>query len=126
MYYDLLVRIKNAQAARKKMFRMPFLNMDFAIAKILADYNLIRDARKKVVDKKSFLEVELVPRDSERRLRDFKIVSKPGRRIYIGYKGLRPVKQGYGLGILSTPQGIRTNIDAKKNRVGGEYLFEVW
>ena len=128
MYYDLLVRIKNAIRARKKIVRLPFSNMDFSVAKKLSEAGYLREVKKKVVEKKTFLELELVSknRDREQVMVDFKVISKPGRRMYIGYQSLRSVKQGYGIGVLSTPQGILTNREARKNKVGGEYLFEVW
>ncbi len=126
MYYDLLVRIKNAAGARRKTLRMQFSNMDFAIAKKLAEAGYLREARKKMVEKKAFLELELVGRDKEHAMSDFKVVSKPGRRLYTGYKELHPVRQGYGTSVISTPQGIMTGAEARKNKVGGEYLFEIW
>jgi small subunit ribosomal protein S8 len=59
-------------------------------------------------------------------LTDFRMLSKPSRHIYSGYRELRPVRQHYGLAVLTTPQGIMTNKEAKKQKVGGEYLFEIW
>jgi len=126
MHYDLLVRIKNATQARRKTVRLPYSNLDFSIAKVLMSEGYIKDVRKKAVEKKNFLELELVPRGSEATLRDFKIVSKPGRRLYMGYRELRSVRQGYGTGVLSTPKGILTIKEARKAKVGGEYLFEIW
>ena len=57
---------------------------------------------------------------------DFKVMSKPSRRLHIGYRDLKAVKQNYGLSILSTPAGVMSNREARKQKVGGEYLFEVW
>jgi len=126
MHYDLLVRIKNATMARKKIVRMPFSAYDFSIAKALVSVGYLKDARKKPVENKNFLELELVGRDSALAPRDFKIVSKPGRRLYVGYKTLRFVRGGYGVGVISTPKGVMTTREAKKEKVGGEYLFEIW
>ena len=110
----------------KKMVRLPFSNMDLAVAKILVQAHYLREARKKVIDKKSFLEIDLPSKGSGGTLNDFKIFSKPGRRLYKNYRNLKPVRQGYGLAVLSTPKGIMDNIEARKNKVGGEYLFEIW
>lgn len=126
MYHDLLVKIKNAERARKKTVRTIFSEMDFEIAKILVEEGYLKGAKKKAADKKSFLELELASRDREHALRGVKFLSVPSRRLYVGYRALKAVKQGYGLGILSTPKGILTNKDAKKQKVGGEYLFQIW
>jgi len=121
-----LVRIKNAQQAGKKTLKATFSNMDFDIAKILVETGYLKGVKKKTIDKKNFLEIELVPKGDIKAMRDFKFLSKPGRRFYVGYRALKPVKQGYGLAVLSTPKGIMTNIGARKNKVGGEYLFQIW
>jgi len=66
--------------------------------------------------------------DEEKRgaIRGIKLVSKPSRKLYTGYRQLRPVRQGYGVGIISTPKGIMTVKEAKKQKVGGQLLFEIW
>ena len=55
-----------------------------------------------------------------------KLVSKPSRRIYAGYRELRPVKSGLGLLVVSTPRGIMSGKEARKMKLGGEVLFEIW
>lgn len=126
MYYDLLVQIKNAQSAGKKTIRLPYSNMDFAVAKILADSGYIKGTKKKAVDKKNFLDIELLSRMHKNAVKGFRFFSKPGRRFYIGYRDLVSVRQGHGLGVLSTPQGILSAREAKKKKMGGEYLFQIW
>lgn len=126
MYYDLLVKIKNAQQARKKIVRLPFSNADFAVAKILAEHGYLEDVKKKSIDRKNFLELELPTSKEARHLQGFEFLSKPSRRFYVNYRALRPVRQGYGLGVLSTSRGIMTISDARKNKVGGEFLFKIW
>lgn len=59
-------------------------------------------------------------------MRDFKLISKPSRYIYKSYKDLKPVKAGYGIGIISTSKGLMTVSDAIKNKIGGTYLLEIW
>lgn len=126
MYYDLLARIKNAEMAKKGTVVAPFSKMDHEIAQILVAAKYIRGAEKKIIHKKNFLEIKLSYKDHLPAIRDFKVVSKPSRRVYFGYRDIKPVKNGYGLAILSTPRGIMSNIDARKNKVGGEYLFQIW
>jgi len=101
--------------------------MDLAISKLLVQAKFLKEVRKKTSDKKHFLEIELLKSDKGGyAIRGVKIVSRPGRRIYRGYLRLRPVKQGYGIAVLSTSKGIMTDAQARKARVGGEYLFELW
>ena len=73
------------------------------------------------------IEVELrYGEDGSGAIQDIRFVSVPSRRIYAGAKELRPVKQGYGLGVVSTPKGIMAYHEAKKANMGGELLFEIW
>jgi small subunit ribosomal protein S8 len=125
MYYDLLVQIKNSGVARRKSLRLPFSKLDHVVAEILAKHGFIKDAKRKLVGKKKFLDIELNPKPSTQPFQ-FKILSKPSRHLYVKSKDLHPVKQGYGLSIISTSQGVMTGGEAKKRRLGGEYLFEVW
>src|SRR3989338_6685561 len=110
MFYDLLARIKNAQSARKESFQMPVSNFDLAVAKVLVETGYIKEAERRGSAKKSFL----------------KIIRKPSRHIYSDYRSLKPVRQGFGNAILSTPQGVISGKKAKQDKVGGEYLCEVW
>ena|SRR6185369_9606444 len=126
MYYDLLAKIKNAQMARKESFQTSYSKADFEVAKILIAAGYLKDAQKKTVGKKNYLEVRLAYKNHKGALSDFKLISKPSRHIYTGYKELHPVKQNYGLGVLSTPKGIMNNKEARKQQVGGEYLFQIW
>ncbi|RJQ29574.1 30S ribosomal protein S8 [Candidatus Parcubacteria bacterium] len=126
MYTDLLAKIKNAELARKESITTPFSKMDFAIAKALAQANYLKDVQKRTIGHKMFIDIKLVYRGGKPGITDFKIMSKPSRRLYVGYRDLRRIKQGYGLAVLSTPKGISVNTDARKAKVGGEYLFEVW
>ena len=59
-------------------------------------------------------------------LHGVKFVSKPSLRRYIGYRDVKLVKQGYGIAVLSTPQGILASKEARSQKLGGELLFEVW
>ena len=126
MYYDLLAKIKNAQHAKKEVIHTPFSNFDFAILKVLVDAGYIQDVQKRNVGKKSILEVRVRYVHDRPALTDFKIVSKPSRRLYAGYRDIRLVKQGHGIAIISTPEGVMTGKGARKGKLGGEYLFEVW
>jgi small subunit ribosomal protein S8 len=60
------------------------------------------------------------------KIRNLRRISKPGCRVYVKYSEIRPVCNGYGLGIISTSQGLLTDKEARKRRVGGEYICEIW
>ncbi|MFH0890938.1 MAG: 30S ribosomal protein S8 [Candidatus Liptonbacteria bacterium] len=126
MFYDLLARIKNAQSARKESFQMPFSTFDLAVARVLAESGYIKEAEKRGSAKKPLLEIKLKYSAGHPAMTDFKIVSKPSRHIYSDYRSLKPVRQGYGMAIISTPKGIISGKQAKQDKVGGEYLCEIW
>lgn len=126
MYYDLLTKIKNAQAVKKESIKIPYSEMDFAIAELLVKNKLVEDVTKKGRLPKRILEIKLKYSDGEGVIRGIKLLSRPSRKLYSGYKSLRPVRQGYGLLVLSTPKGILDGKSAKKEKVGGQLLFEIW
>jgi small subunit ribosomal protein S8 len=126
MYYDLLAKIKNATLAKRDQLHTPYSKMDYDIARILVESKYLKDVQKKTIGRQQYLEVKLALGDRRHRVNDFKIVSKPSRHMYIGYRALMSVKQGFGLGVLSTPKGLMTHREAKKQKVGGEYLFQIW
>ena len=126
MYTDLLTKIKNAQAVKKESIKVSYSKMDEAILALLTKNKYIEDCEKKGRGPKKILDIRLKYNDKIPAIADVKFVSKPGRRIYLGYKDLKPVRYGYGLAIVSTPEGIMTNKEARKAKVGGEILFEIW
>ena len=124
MYYRLLPEIKNALRAGKEKMTVPFSRMDLAVLEVLRDNGYIKSAEKEVAGKKNVIAIRLSGKKKEDI--DFKLFSKPSRRFYTDYRSLHRVRQGYGLGVLSTPSGIMSAADAKKKKVGGEYLFQIW
>lgn len=126
MYWDILTKIKNAYLAKKEKILVPFSRLDFEILKILVQNGYLKSVDKKNINRKNFLEIKLLYNNKQPALSNFKIISKPSRHIYKSYKELKVVRSGYGLGIISTSKGLMTEKEALKNKVGGEYLFEVW
>lgn len=98
----------------------PFTKMDMSIAEILVKAGYLKEAEKKGRNKR-FIEMKL-----NKRINGLRFLSKPSRHLYSPYKRLRHVKNGYGLGLVSTSKGIMTNEDARKQKLGGELLFEIW
>jgi small subunit ribosomal protein S8 len=126
MYINLLTKIKNAQAVKKENVKVVYSKMDEKILEILKENGYIDDFQKKGRGAKRVLDIELKYQDGKGVIKGIKFISKPSRHLYISYKDIKPVKRGYGLLILSTPKGILTGKEAKKMKVGGEMLFEIW
>lgn len=120
---DMLNRIRNAQAVSHKTVSIPFSNVKFEIAKILKKEGLVLEVEKKGRVPKKAIEIVLkYPSD----MIGLKRVSKPGQRIYARAKEIRNTKGRYALLIVSTPKGLMTGREARKNKVGGEIICEIW
>jgi len=121
---DLLVRIKNASLVGKERISLPYSQIKFAIAQILAREGYVAEVEKN--KKTGELSIALSYQAGRPALNGVKRISKPSRRMYLGVRDVHPVKRGKGLLVLSTPAGILTGQEAQKARVGGEALFEIW
>lgn len=75
---------------------------------------------------KRIIEIKLKYNNGEGAIHQIKFLSRPSRRLYLGYKDIKPIRQGYGVLILSTPKGVIDGKTARKEKVGGQALFEVW
>lgn len=126
MYINLLTQLKNAQAVKKESIKFAYSKMDEKILQILEENHYIGDFKKLGKGAKRILEINLRYPADRLAIEGISFVSKPSRRIYIGYKEIRPIRHGYGLMVLSTPKGIFTGKEAKKMKVGGEILFKIW
>ena len=119
---DLLTRIRNAQMAGRSSTHAPFSKIKESICKVLKENGFIQDFS---VEKENNFS-EIVVRFAESYLPlDIKRVSTPGQRIYIKHSEIPRVKNGMGIGILSTPKGIMSTRAAKKARLGGELMCTV-
>lgn len=126
MYPNLLTRINNAQAARKPGLKVPFSNMDMAVLEVLRKEGFIENVEKKGRLPKRVIDITLKYENDTPTIRGTRLISKPSRRLYVGYNDLRQVRQGYGISVISTPKGIMSNKEARKEKVGGQILFEIW
>lgn len=123
---DLIIRIKNAGEARKETATVPFSKMKMAICEILEKEGFVKSCERKGKKTTKAIEIEIAYEGSMPKIRGVKRVSKLSRRVYKKTTDLRPIKNGHGHLILSTPNGIKTDKEAKKELVGGEALFEIW
>lgn len=126
MYTDVLTRLQNAQRAKKEFVRVPFSNLDMAILDILAAHGYIDGKTRKGRLPKRIIEVKVRYENDGGAIRGVRLISKPSRRMWVGYRNLTPVRQGFGVGVISTSHGVMTTAEARKRKIGGELLFEIW
>ena len=123
---NTLIKIKNAQDAKKENVKVPFSNFSLAILELLEKHKLVEAVSKKGRMPKRIIEIKLKYNNGEGAIHKIKFSSRPSRRLYMGYKDIKPIRQGYGVLILSTPKGVVDGKTARKQKVGGQALFEVW
>ena len=128
---EMLARINNAQMAGLKEVTFRASKIKFAIAQILEKEGFVESAVKEKGEKFDLVKIVLKYRVISKTktmpaIKGLRRISKEGQRRYLKSKNLREVKNNFGIGIISTSQGVMTNYEAKKNGLGGEYLCEVW
>ncbi len=144
---DMLTRIRNANDIERPFVEMPATKLKVALARVLLEEGFILGYRTgKYVEtktetgtQKDFQEIEKLGEphmilqvflkygpDGEKVIRHIERYSKPGRRVYQGYKDVKRVLDGLGIAILSTSKGVMSDRQAKKEKVGGEVLCTVW
>ena len=123
---DMIARVKNAQARNHKKVDLPSSNFKSKIADILKNEGFIKDFKISIEEKKNILSLELKYHSGNPVISNFERVSKPGRRIFSSAGSLPKINNGLGIAILSTPKGVMTDIDARKQRVGGEIICKVF
>ena len=141
---DMLTRIRNANRIESPAVDMPCTKVKVTIAQVLKDEgfivdfqtgSMVKNEQGRVVfqspaaeaDVKKVLRLFLkYGPDGERVIRRIQRASKPGRRLYCGYKELKPVLQGMGISVVSTSRGVMSDRKARAERLGGELLCYVW
>ena len=127
MYIDTLIRIKNALERKKERIKVSYSRLDESILESLVKHGLLEEASRKGRGVKRIIEIKLkYDKDNKPVISNIKILSKSSRRMYIGWKDVKKSRQGYGHYFLSTPKGIMAGCEARRNKVGGELLFEIW
>lgn len=124
---DFIIRIKNAGMVHKSEILVPFSKMKLAIAELLSAKGFVGEVSQKSKGSAKFLNVGLLYDESGNpKVSDVKRISKPGRRMYAKSKDIKRFRRGFGLSVFSTPKGIMADMDAKKDNLGGEFLFNIW
>ena len=123
---DMIARVKNAQARNHKKVELPSSNFKTKIADILKNEGFIKDFIVAGDEKKPLLTLELKYYSGNPVISNFERVSKPGRRIFSSADSLPKINNGLGIAIISTPKGVMTDMDARKQKVGGEIICKVF
>ena len=123
---DMIARIKNAQERNHKKVDLPSSNFKTKIADILKNEGFIKNFEILTTENKSILSLELKYHSGNPVISNFERVSKPGRRIFSSADGLPKINNGLGIAIISTPKGVMTDIDARKQHIGGEIICKVF
>ncbi|MDQ0346248.1 MULTISPECIES: 30S ribosomal protein S8 [Ancylobacter] len=124
---DLITRIRNAQMRRKEKILTPGSRLRASVLEVLTAEGFIRGySASEPVNGRTEFEIELKYYDGEPVIREISRVSKPGRRVYSSVKTLPRVANGLGVAVVSTPQGVMADHEARDKNVGGEVLFTVF
>ncbi len=124
---DMINRLKTARLAGKDVVVVPLSNIKAAIAEKLRERGIVSEVAKRGKKAHRTLELTLARSDSGKyRFNDVRRVSKPGCRVYAGATDIQSVRGGTGTLYVSTPKGVLSGEEAKREKVGGELLFEIW
>jgi len=124
---DMLARIRNAGMARHTQTWCPHSKVKASIARLLSSEGFLGEVREEVRDGHPILTMTLRYDASGKAVIDgLRRVSRPGRRVYLASDTIPKVRNGLGIGVVSTSRGIMTDRAAREAAVGGEYLCEVW
>ncbi|MFZ0629689.1 MAG: 30S ribosomal protein S8 [Acidobacteriaceae bacterium] len=124
---DFLTRIRNAIRARHQKLDVPASKLKAEIARILKEEGYISNFKTTEENGRAVLRVYLkYGANNEAAIRDLERISRPGCRVYIGHDEIRRVQGGLGISIMTTPRGVMTGRQARREKVGGEVLCEIW
>ena len=123
---DMIARIKNAQLRNHKVVELPSSNFKISISEILKSEGYIIDYKINNETKKPTLLINLKYHSGNPVISTIERISKPGRRIFSSAESLPKINNGLGIAIISTPKGVMTDLDARKQKVGGEIICNVF
>ena len=122
----MIARIKNSQARKHKSVKLPSSKFKIKIAEVLKDEGFIIDFKTNDEGSKTLLDIILKYSYGNPVINSIERVSKPGRRIFSSAESLPKINNGLGIAIVSTPKGVMTDVDARKNKLGGEIICKVF
>lgn len=126
----MLTQIKNAQSRGREEVVLPFSKMLFGLAQILKKAGFVsgvdKNKKKSGRSELDVINIKLKYNNGAGAISNVKLISKPSRRIYAGKEDLKPVRDGYGISVVSTSRGLMTGDEARKAGIGGEVICEIW
>ncbi|MFA6415932.1 MAG: 30S ribosomal protein S8 [Candidatus Paceibacterota bacterium] len=125
---NMLITIKNGAKVGKETVVFPCSKIKYEIATLLEREGYIKNVNKRGKKVKKFIACDIVYGTDGKtaKLTDLKRISKPSRRVYRKADEIAPVRNGFGIAVISTPKGLMTGKDAYKQKVGGELMFQIW
>ena len=124
---DMIARIKNAQLRNQKMIKLPSSKFKAKIAEVLKNEGFIIDFKIESKESNTFeLLINLKYNSGSPVISTIERISKPGRRIFSSAQSLPKINNGLGIAIISTPKGVMTDIEARKQKLGGEIICKVF
>lgn len=124
---DMLTKIRNACIARHEKVDIVPSRLKLEIVKILKNEGYVKNFKKVMVQDKPYIRIFLKYNDSQQPIiHELDRISKPGRRVYAGYKDMPRIKNGYGTLIVSTSAGVITDKKARERKIGGELICSIW
>lgn len=124
---NMIIKIKNASNRGLSTVTFPLSKMTWSIAELLQREGYLKDIAKKGKKVQKTIEAGIVyDAQKKPRVTDVQRVSKLSKRMYVGVSDIKPVRNGYGTLVLTTPKGVMTDKQAKQEKVGGEVLFKIW
>lgn len=123
---DLIIRLKNSSDAGKVVVPVTYSKLTLNIAHALKKAGFVTSVERKGKQLKDGIELGISMIDGQSRIHGVARISKPSKRVYLKYNDIRVYRSGFGNTFFSTPKGILTDMEAKKQKVGGEVLFKIW
>lgn len=129
---DMLTQIRNAQAVKKETVTLGFSKLKMNLAKVLKKEGFVKEVEKikerirRTTTRQNFIKITLSYANAEPVIKGLKMVSKPGQRIYVTYAKISRLASGLGVVIISTSKGLMIGKEARKKKLGGEVICEVW
>ncbi|PIT96838.1 30S ribosomal protein S8 [Candidatus Campbellbacteria bacterium CG10_big_fil_rev_8_21_14_0_10_35_52] len=123
---DFIIQLKNASNAGLEFISVPYSEFKFQVAEKLREKGYIKSVSKRGKKIKKSIHIEIQYINKKPKIKEVSRISKPSRRVYKKTSEIYPIKYGKGALLLSTPKGVLTGEEARKNKVGGEALFKIW
>tara|TARA_B100000886_G_scaffold96884_1_gene64266 strand:+ start:95 stop:490 length:396 start_codon:yes stop_codon:yes gene_type:complete len=123
---DMLARIKNAQMRMHKIVKLPSSKFKIKLVEVLKDEGFIIDYKTSENNNKTDMEIFLKYNYGNPVINTIERVSRPGRRIFSSAQSLPKINNGLGIAIISTPKGVMSDVNARKQKVGGEIICKVF